>query len=202
VSDAPLTPALSRREREKRKPSPGGRGLGEGLRATLLSLGLLAALLVAWQLAVQGGASTAAVDPEYAKLMGQSTTVSAIPGPLAVGARLAELLAHPFYDKGPNDKGIGTQLAFSLARVLAGFGLAMLVALPLGFVIGLSRTIGRALDPFIQVLKPISPLAWMPLASTPSATAAGRRSSSFSSARSGRCCSTPRSASPACGANG
>ena len=158
MSETPLTPILSRREREQRRPS--GRGLGEGLRAALLSVAILAVLLVAWHLATRGAASTAAVDPEYAKLMGNSTTgVSAIPGPLAVGARLAELLAHPFYDRGPNDKGIGTQLAYSLARVLAGFGLAILVAVPLGFLIGLSRTIGRALDPFIQVLKPISPLA-------------------------------------------
>jgi nitrate/nitrite transport system permease protein len=122
-------------------------------------------VLIAWQLATQGAVGTAPVDPEYAKLMGASRSgASAIPGPLAVGARLAALLADPFYDHGPNDKGIGTQLAYSLARVLAGFGLAALVAVPLGFVIGLSRTIGRAVDPFIQVLKPISPLAWMPLA--------------------------------------
>ncbi|WP_054431794.1 nitrate ABC transporter permease, partial [Achromobacter sp. 2789STDY5608633] len=70
----------------------------------------------------------------------------------------------PFYDRGPNDKGIGVQLAYSVARVLTGFLLAALVAIPLGFLIGMSRTVYRAFDPFIQVLKPISPLAWMPLA--------------------------------------
>ena len=133
--------------------------------AWLLSLALLAVLLTGWQLAVQGGAGPAVTDSEYARLMGTSASNgSAIPGPLAVAARLTELLAHPFYDHGANDKGIGTQLFFSLMRVLAGFGLAMLVAIPLGFLIGLHETLGRALNPFIQVLKPISPLAWMPLA--------------------------------------
>src|SRR5262249_59292648 len=65
---------------------------------------------------------------------------------------------------GPNDKGIGIQLAYSMARVGAGYLLAVLVAIPLGFLIGMSPLISRALDPFIQILKPISPLAWMPLA--------------------------------------
>jgi nitrate/nitrite transport system permease protein len=73
-------------------------------------------------------------------------------------------LTDPFYDNGPNDKGIGIQLAYSLGRVALGYLIAMAVAIPLGFVIGMSPLIYRALDPFIQVLKPISPLAWMPLA--------------------------------------
>jgi nitrate/nitrite transport system permease protein len=73
-------------------------------------------------------------------------------------------LADPFYDKGPNDKGIGIQLGHSLWRVALGFFLAVLVALPLGFIIGMSPLMRKAFDPFIQVLKPISPLAWMPLA--------------------------------------
>ena len=73
-------------------------------------------------------------------------------------------LNQPFYDKGPNDKGVGIQLAYSLARVLTGYFLAVIVAIPIGFLIGMSPLMSRALDPFIQVLKPISPLAWMPLA--------------------------------------
>jgi nitrate/nitrite transport system permease protein len=73
-------------------------------------------------------------------------------------------LSNPFYDNGPNDKGIAIQLAHSLGRVALGFGLACLAAIPLGFLIGMSPLLRRALDPFIQVLKPISPLAWMPLA--------------------------------------
>ncbi|MCK8788317.1 nitrate ABC transporter, permease protein, partial [Roseomonas sp. NAR14] len=127
---------------------------------------MLAAFLGAWQLAVSGTGATQAMDPEYAALMGQTATTgaSAMPGPARIGARLLELLSDPFYDRGPNDKGIGIQLGWSLLRVLAGFGLAVLVAVPLGFLIGTSPLFRRALDPFIQILKPISPLAWMPLA--------------------------------------
>ena len=73
-------------------------------------------------------------------------------------------ISDPFYDKEPNDKGIGIQLAYSRTRVLIGFLIATLVAIPLGFLIGMSPLFYRALDPFIQILKPISPLAWMPLA--------------------------------------
>ncbi|MCP2937600.1 nitrate ABC transporter, permease protein, partial [Salmonella enterica subsp. enterica serovar Typhimurium] len=68
------------------------------------------------------------------------------------------------YDRGTNDKGLGIQIAYSIARVLGGYLLAALVAIPLGFVIGMSPLVYKALDPFIQILKPISPLAWMPLA--------------------------------------
>jgi len=141
-----------------------GRQLAIGSAA--LSLGLLAAFLVIWQVAVSGNTQTAALDPEYAKLLGQTATTgaSAMPSPLDVGSKLVEHLAHPFYDHGPNDKGIGIQLAFSLARVLGGYCLAVLVAIPLGFFIGTSPLLNRALNPFIQILKPVSPLAWMPLA--------------------------------------
>ncbi len=73
-------------------------------------------------------------------------------------------MSDPFYDAGPNDKGIGIQIGYSLYRVLAGYFLAALVAIPLGFLIGMSPVAYKALNPFIQVLRPISPLAWMPLA--------------------------------------
>src|SRR5690606_39892685 len=112
-------------------------------------------------------AAQATVDPEYARLVGAAAASgqqSALPGPAEVGAKLWSHLANPFYDGGPNDKGIGIQLAHSLGRVLSGYLLAALTAIPLGFLIGMSPTLYRALDPFIQVLKPISPLAWMPLA--------------------------------------
>ena len=126
----------------------------------------LAGFLLAWHLATIGLAPTQQMDPEYAKLMGATATQgkSAMPGPLDVGARLWDHLSHPFYDNGPNDKGIGIQLAFSIARVLTGYLIAVTVAVPIGFLIGMSELMSRALDPFIQVLKPISPLAWMPLA--------------------------------------
>ncbi|MCJ2014691.1 nitrate ABC transporter permease [Methylobacterium sp. J-076] len=137
-----------------------------GLRAGLLSLALLAALLLVWQVAVGGIARTEAMDPEYAALMGQTATTgkSAMPGPMDVAATLWKHLKDPFYDHGPNDKGLGIQLAYSVSRVALGYGLAVLVAIPVGFLIGMSPLMSRALDPFIQILKPVSPLAWMPLA--------------------------------------
>jgi nitrate/nitrite transport system permease protein len=136
------------------------------LRAGLVSLALLLAFLLAWQIAVSGTTKTEAMDPEYAALMGASATTgkSAMPGPLDVGATMWRHLKDPFYDRGPNDKGLGIQLAFSIGRVALGYGLAVIVAIPIGFLIGMSPLMGRALDPFIQLLKPVSPLAWMPLA--------------------------------------
>jgi nitrate/nitrite transport system permease protein len=106
------------------------------------------------------------MDPEYAKLMGATATQgkSAMPGPLEVGEQIFEHLRRPFYDNGPNDKGIGIQVAYSIARVAVGYLLAVAVAIPIGFLIGMSPLMSRALDPFIQVMKPVSPLAWMPLA--------------------------------------
>ncbi|MFG5119904.1 nitrate ABC transporter permease [Methylorubrum sp. POS3] len=136
------------------------------LRAGVLSLALLAAILLIWQVAVSGTGKTEAMDPEYAALMGQTATTgkSAMPGPLDVAATIWGHLKDPFYDRGPNDKGIGIQLAYSVGRVALGYGLAVIVAIPIGFLIGMSPLMSRALDPYIQILKPVSPLAWMPLA--------------------------------------
>jgi nitrate/nitrite transport system permease protein len=136
------------------------------LRASLVSLLIFAAFIGAWHLGTAGSGPAAKMDPEYAKLMGFTATQgkSAMPGPADVAAKIWQHLKDPFYDKGTNDKGIGIQLAYSIARVLAGYLLAVAVAIPIGFVIGMSPLMSRALDPFIQVLKPISPLAWMPLA--------------------------------------
>jgi nitrate/nitrite transport system permease protein len=137
-------------------------------KAALLSVGLFAMLLLVWQLATlpDTQATAAHVDPEYAALMGGGTAsqASSFPTPAAMAQTVWEKLADPFYDNGPNDKGIGIQLAYSLARVLSGFALAALVAIPLGFVIGNSRVFYQAINPYVQLLKPISPLAWMPLA--------------------------------------
>jgi nitrate/nitrite transport system permease protein len=136
------------------------------LRAAMVSIVLLAAFLLAWQLATSGTGTVATMNPEYAKLMGATASQgkSAMPGPLEVGRNILRHLKDPFYDHGTNDKGLGIQLGFSIARVMAGYLVAVLVAIPIGFLIGMSPLMSRALDPFIQVLKPISPLAWMPLA--------------------------------------
>jgi len=142
-------------------------------KATLVSVLLLLVFLAAWQLATlpaTGGAAGPAVSAEqaeYLKMLGKdpgTAKTGGFPTPLQMGQTAWRHLSDPFYDKGPNDKGIAIQLGFSLARVGLGFLLACVVAIPLGFVIGMSPLLRRALDPFIQVLKPISPLAWMPLA--------------------------------------
>ena len=136
------------------------------LRAAVVSIAIFLVFIGAWHLATRSTSSVATMSPEYAKLMGLNATQgkSAMPGPLDVGAKLWEHIKRPFYDNGPNDKGLGIQLGYSIARVMLGYLLAVLVAIPLGFLIGMSPLVSKALDPFIQILKPISPLAWMPLA--------------------------------------
>src|SRR5579883_567844 len=72
-------------------------------------------------------------------------------------------IVDPFFDNGPNDKGIGWHLLFSLRRVLTGFAIGSAIAIPLGVLLGLSPVVSKATDPFIQILRPVSPLAWLPL---------------------------------------
>jgi len=135
--------------------------------APLLSVIFLGLFLGIWYLATMQKESAVVVNDEYAKLVGAAAATgskSAVPNPTAVGIKLWEHIKDPFYDRGTNDKGIGIQLGYSIGRVLIGFFLAAILAIPLGFLIGMSPLIHKALDPFIQVLKPISPLAWMPLA--------------------------------------
>lgn len=72
-------------------------------------------------------------------------------------------ISNPFFDDGPNDKGIGLLLLTSLRRVALGFLIGSAIAIPLGVFIGLSPVVAKAVDPFIQVLRPVSPLAWLPL---------------------------------------
>ena len=129
-----------------RAPTLPGR---EGERAMTASLTLRAAVV---SIAISApscspgtspprAAPVAPMDPEYAKLMGVTATQgkSAMPGPLEVGATVWGHLRRPFYDNGPNDKGVGIQLAYSIARVGAGYLLAVAAALPIGFLIGCPR---------------------------------------------------------------
>ena len=146
------------------------------LQSGLISVLILLAALAAWHVAtlptggVAAPASTMTAEQiEYQKLLGkdpaaETKKTTGFPTLAQMGATVVKNLADPFYDNGPNDKGIAIQLGHSLLRVGLGFGLAALLAIPLGFLIGMSPMLYRALDPFIQVLKPISPLAWMPLA--------------------------------------
>jgi nitrate/nitrite transport system permease protein len=86
-----------------------------------------------------------------------------LPGPVAVAWTAIEMLSNPFYNNGPNDKGIGLQFLSSLGRLAVGYLSASATAIFLGVVFGLSPTLYRAVNPYVQILKPISPLAWMPL---------------------------------------
>jgi nitrate/nitrite transport system permease protein len=90
-------------------------------------------------------------------------TKSEIPGPLPTWSVFKELIAEPFYDRGPNDKGIGNQLVSSLVRVFSGFLLGSLIAIPVGLIMGASKIGMKLLNPIVQLLKPVSPLAWFPL---------------------------------------
>ncbi|MNX80412.1 Bicarbonate transport system permease protein CmpB [compost metagenome] len=90
-------------------------------------------------------------------------TEAALPGPTATMTVLKEMLSDPFYDYGPNDKGIGLQLFSSIKTVLSGFLLGSLIAIPIGILIGASTFCKQIFYPIVQLLKPVSPLAWFPI---------------------------------------
>lgn len=89
--------------------------------------------------------------------------VPAFAGPRETLDAALALFADPFYTNGPNDMGIGWNLLYSLQRVGIGFGLAALVGIPAGFLIGRSRFASAASAPVVSLLRPVSPLAWLPI---------------------------------------
>lgn len=133
------------------------------VRASVLSFTFLVLALGLWEMSAQGPGASAGLS-EYEQLMGGADQEARVPPPSKVFERAWMELSDPFYDRGSNDKGIGTQLAYSIYRVLTGYLAAMVIALPVGFLIGMSPLMYKALNPYIQILRPISPLAWMPLA--------------------------------------
>ncbi|MEZ5508316.1 MAG: nitrate ABC transporter permease [Gammaproteobacteria bacterium] len=133
------------------------------VRSAILSCVLVLVLCGIWEALTQTDHSVGELS-EYELLMGGAVPEAGVPPPSEVLALAWEQITDPFYDKGPNDKGIGIQLGYSLYRVLTGYALAALLAIPVGFVVGMSPLMYGALNPIIQVLRPISPLAWMPLA--------------------------------------
>ena len=86
-----------------------------------------------------------------------------LPGPIKTWAAAVEVFSDPFYQKGPNDQGIGWKILSSLGRVGTGFGLAALVGIPLGFILGRVRFLSDMCAPVISLLRPVSPLAWLPI---------------------------------------
>ena len=92
-----------------------------------------------------------------------SAQAQGLPGPIKTFQSALELFSHPFYVNGPNDQGIGWNILASLKRVALGFSLAALVGIPLGFMIGRFEFLNRMTAPVISLLRPVSPLAWLPI---------------------------------------
>ncbi len=86
-----------------------------------------------------------------------------MPGPIRVLQQTIGLILNPFYDDGGTSKGLGWQIWISLQRVMIGYSLAAIVGISLGVLIGMSQFMRRGLDPMIQVLRTVPPLAWLPL---------------------------------------
>lgn len=103
----------------------------------------------------------------FAGLIGLWAIVAAfspdLPTPRDGFESLRQLMSSPFHDAGPNDRGIGLHLWTSLQRVFLGFALATAVAVPLGFAMGASKRAWSAINPIVQLLRPVSPLAWFPI---------------------------------------
>ena len=92
-----------------------------------------------------------------------ASTGHSIPGPYETGVQAVQVFSDPFYRNGPNDQGVGWNVLMSLQRVAIGFGLAALVGIPAGFAIGRSAFLARMFNPLIGLLRPVSPLAWLPI---------------------------------------
>ncbi len=143
-------PALEPARPPRRTPlleTEGGKrlleGAGNAVKATVPPVLGLALFVALWAIVANSGAG--------------------IPGPSETWAAATELFADPFYDNGPNDKGIGWNILNSLYRVGIGFGLAALIGIPLGFMIGRFAFLNQMMSPIISILRPVSPLAWLPI---------------------------------------
>jgi nitrate/nitrite transport system permease protein len=135
-----LTPAThSRRSSRLRRLQP-------GLRSLMPYLICIGGFLIAWQI--------------VSLVLG----VGRLPGPINVIVDTWDpYISQPFFDDGGTSKGLGWQILISLQRVALGYGLAALVGIAIGGVLGLNRFIGKGLDPVIQVLRTVPPLAWFPI---------------------------------------
>lgn len=147
----------------------------------IISGTILTVFLVAWHLATLRGAfDPRGMSEEQLQLLEfngdivrtadggytwnpEKEKVKGVPGPLAVAEKAWTELAEAFVKKGTNDHGIAYLVLYTVSRFAAGFLAASLVAIVLGVMLGLNRVLYRAVNPYIQILKPISPLAWMPL---------------------------------------
>ena len=90
-------------------------------------------------------------------------TGASIPSPKDTAIQAVQIFSDPFYSKGPNDQGVGWNVLSSLKRVAMGFGLAAIVGIPVGFMIGRFAFLSRMFNPLISLMRPVSPLAWLPI---------------------------------------
>ena len=149
VAAKPETAAAAAKEKKMDKPQtqPAGVPFGETLtmiaREVLPPIIGLAVLIGIWYLATMKGGG--------------------IPGPVQTWNEAVVLFSDPFYQNGPNDQGIGWNVLSSLKRVGIGFGFAALVGIPLGFMLGRFAFLSSMVNPIISLLRPVSPLAWLPI---------------------------------------
>ncbi len=144
---APIAAAVKEKKMEKVNAQPAGTPFSERLNQWFTGvlppfLGLLV-LIGIWHVATHKGGS--------------------IPGPAKVWEAATILFSDPFYSNGPNDQGIGWNILSSLQRVAIGFGIAALVGIPAGFMIGRFEFLANMVNPIISLLRPVSPLAWLPI---------------------------------------
>ncbi|WP_332630968.1 nitrate ABC transporter permease [Halalkalibacter flavus] len=116
----------------------------DALRKLGYLVGSVAILVLLWELASRFSAQS-------------------LPSPISTFGVLWSILSDPFYNYGPNDKGIALQFAASLQRVFTGFILGALVAIPLGILMGVTPFFKQIFEPIVEVLRPVSPLAWFPI---------------------------------------
>jgi nitrate/nitrite transport system permease protein len=139
---APLpTPVLKVEKEQKQRTSIDLRAFWMRVLPPLAGFGLL---VLIWELVAM-----------------KSTT--GFPSPLATWQQALTVFSDPFYSKGPNDQGVGWNVLSSLQRVALGFGLAAAVGIPAGFAIGRFEFLSRMFNPLISLLRPVSPLAWLPI---------------------------------------
>src|SRR5919112_1861653 len=92
-----------------------------------------------------------------------STLTKGLPSPSKTWSQSKLYIEKPFEKRGEMDQGILRFTWYSLVLVAKGYALALLIGTPIGFLLGLSKIFTKAIDPLIQILRPVSPLAWLPL---------------------------------------
>ena len=151
LANPPAAPASAGTVRAAARPVPAARATG-AMRRRLRAVGAtvfppvlgIAFLVLIWEIV-------------------SASSGGGIPTPLVTLMEAIKIFSDPFYSKSPNDQGIGWNLLASLQRVAIGFGLAAAVGIPAGFLIGRFRFLSAMFNPLISILKPVSPLAWLPI---------------------------------------